>query len=293
MNNFFAALEPRLEKEGARWRIGSIGGKTYCIFALPYVQLKEPQAGWAFIDSYYVASNRAYFLRKELAAQLSEMGFAVVDCLLPYKTLAYSLGLGVALRSTLIANDEFGTRMALEVICVDGVYAEQTELKEVEQAIICSRCGLCARRCPQGCFDSGGFEREKCTRHHQDLGFFDDAEIAENAGTNLWGCDVCQRVCPMNSKQGERELTEQERELFSLENLFAAFTAGKKGCEPYRDILGGNYLRPSRLLSLTLNVMANSPNSEQYIHHAEQCLNHRDERVRKAAERLLKKAQLN
>jgi hypothetical protein len=82
-------------------------------------------------------------------------------------------------------------------------------------------------------------------------------------------------------------MTEKERELFNLNNLFDAFWCGKKGCEPYRDILGGNYLRPARLLSLTLNAMMNSPNCEEYIPHAKKALTHNDERVRAASERML------
>ena len=83
--------------------------------------------------------------------------------------------------------------------------------------------------------------------------------------------------------------TSLKYQLFDMDNLYAAFSSGKKGCEPYRDILGGNYLRPAKLTALVLNVMANSSDPEKYGKYAEECINHSDIRVQTAAHRLLGK----
>lgn len=289
MTDIFSILNPEFEKEKAQFRSISVCGNTYIIFALPYTQFRAMPDGYAFVDSYYIASNRAYFLRKRLCSLLEENGFETLQCKYSYKHLAVKAGLGVRLRSTLVANEKFGTRMALEIIGVKGVYSD--EISESELFIPtplsdkCSSCTICETLCPQECIHTDTFEWKKCTRHAQDNCFFADEKAAKAAGTNLWGCDICQRFCPHNRHLPERDMTEEEAKLFRLENLFNAFSFGKKGCEPYRDILGGNYLRPSRLLALTINVMANSKNPQQYLAYIEKAECHPDERVQAAIKR--------
>ncbi|MBR6619024.1 MAG: hypothetical protein IKK85_01640 [Clostridia bacterium] len=292
MTDLFSILIPEFEKEDAHFGAISVDGSTYVIFALPYVQLQAVPDGYAFIDSYYIASNRAYFLRKRLCGILETAGFETHVCEHSYKHIAAATGLGVRLRSTLIANEDFGTRMALEIIGVKGVFAKEITASELYRdyplSEKCRDCKICETLCPQGCIHENSFEYEKCTRHAQDNCFFSDEKSAKAAGTNLWGCDICQRFCPHNTHLPKRELNEEEKELFKLENLFNAFSFGKKGCEPYRDILGGNYLRPSRLLALTINVMANSKKPEQYLPYVLKAECHADERVKAAVERFKK-----
>ena len=292
-NNYLFIIEALLNETEAEYRSISIDGFTYTVFALPYTQLELPDENHAFIDSYYVASNKAYFLRKTISKRLSENGFEVCDCTLSYKGLAAASGLGIPLRSTLVANKRFGTRMALEIVCVKGDFADPGEITLVNQkpvlTKICANCELCKRLCPQHCFDGESFDREKCTRQHQENASFPDEASAQAAGTQLWGCDICQRCCPFNKTQPTRPMTDTEKELFEINNLFTAFSSGKKGCEPYRNILGGNYLRPAKLTALVLNVMANSTNPALYTDCAEKTKNHADERVRTASQRLKNK----
>lgn len=293
MNNSLSLIADKLNNCGAEFSAVSVEGNTYIVFALPYAQLEKPPVGYAFIDSYYVASNRAYFLRKELASSLEEAGFTAVKCELSYKHLAVASGLGMWLRNTLVANEKFGSRMALEIVGIKGVFAKEITLDELYKkpgiAKECESCTVCRKLCPRNCIgDNGEFNADKCIRHEQDNGFFSDSEVALAAGVNLWGCDICQRYCPYNKHLETREMTAQEKELFRLDNLFNAFWSGKKGCEPYGDILGSNYLRPSRLLSLTLNAMMNSENYNDYKEYAKKALTHNDERVRAAAERFIK-----
>ncbi len=289
-NEFISAL---LYGAGAEWESITVEGVTYTVFALPYTQLDFPPEGYAFVDSYYVASNKAYFLRKELVQKLTEKGFETVDCTLPYKSIAYHSGLGVPLRSTLIASKSFGTRMALEIVGVRGVYAKEISIEDVlkkpETAAFCRTCGICEAMCPQGCISADGFDRNRCIRSLQESTDLSDKTSAEAMGAQLWGCDICQRCCPFNSHLDSREMTDEEKELFYIDNLYKAFSAGKKGCEPYRDILGGNYLRPAKLTALVLNVMTNSEDPKKYRRYAEEMLEHNDTRVRTAAQRLLGK----
>ncbi|MBR6634735.1 MAG: hypothetical protein IKL41_03815, partial [Clostridia bacterium] len=66
MNDALSLVADKLNNCGAEASCVSVEGNTYVVFALPYAQLEAPPVGYAFVDSYYVASSRAYFLRKEL-----------------------------------------------------------------------------------------------------------------------------------------------------------------------------------------------------------------------------------
>ncbi len=292
-NKYDQIISTVLSDCDAQWKSICVDGITYTVFALPYTQLEFPPEGYAFVDSYYVASNRAYFLRKKLCNELTQAGFETAECALPYKNIAFYSGLGVSLKSTLIANETFGTRMALEIVGVSGVFAKEASLSEVIKtptvSEICRSCGICEKLCPNACIGDGAFIRERCIRSFQEASDFPDEASAQSIGTQLWGCDICQRYCPFNRHLTAREMTAEEKSLFSFDNLFSAFSSGKKGCEPYRDILGGNYLRPAKLTALTLTVMANSAQPEKYIKYAEASITHSDSRVNAAAQRLLGK----
>lgn len=292
-NRYNQIISTVLSDCDTQWKSICVDGITYTVFALPYTQLDFPPEGYAFVDSYYVASNKAYFLRKKLKDELTQAGFETADCALPYKNVAFYSGLGVSLKSTLIANETFGTRMALEIVGVCGVFADEISLSQIiktpEISEICRRCGICEKLCPNSCIGDGTFIRERCIRSFQEAAEFPDEKSAQSIGTQLWGCDICQRYCPFNKHLTSREMTDEEKSLFSFDSLFFAFSSGKKGCEPYRDILGGNYLRPAKLTALTLTVMANSKQPEKYIKYAEASVNHSDIRVNTAARRLLGK----
>ncbi len=285
MNRFFQTLEPLLN--GMEHKAVSANGGTFLLLAAPYTQMAQPPEGYAFIDRYYVASNRIYFVKKQLVSALQNAGFEPLDCPYPYKYLA-AAGFGAPLRSTLIAHPKYGTRFAMEVIGVKGVYApeidEATLRKRPPLHPFCAKCGKCVAACPQKALTETGFAPEQCTRSLQEKCEFPTEASSRSMGAHLWGCDVCQRVCPMNAKLPETPLTEEEKALFSFDALLAAFTAGKKGLEPYRDILGGNYLRPVKLLALLFRVIANSDRAEQYRDAALPYLDHPDERLRTAAE---------
>ena len=103
-------------------------------------------------------------------------------------------GLGVRGENSLLITPQFGsyvfigeilTTLPLETTCFENKG--------------CLSCGLCARKCPGGAI-SGGVCTEKCASHiSQKKGELspEETEILARAHT-VFGCDVCQTVCPMN-----------------------------------------------------------------------------------------------
>jgi len=66
----------------------------------------------------------------------------------------------------------------------------------------CAGCGKCVAACPLGALSVDGFCEEKClsyiTQKKGELTFEEKTAI-RNSQT-IWGCDICQEVCPHNQK---------------------------------------------------------------------------------------------
>lgn len=272
------------------WRCVDYGAVSRIIFAVPYEQLEVQGSGTGFIDSYYTVSNSTYHLKKKISACLAENGFEVKrEVTIQYKILAAHAGFGVALRSSLIANPRFGTRMALEAIELEGSHGEAP--LEIAANTLCQSCRLCEKACPAQCIGEE-LDWRRCLRNLQNSGFVEDEKAAAAMENRVLGCDVCQRVCPMNAHLGMMHPQGETAELLKLENIFAACAGGKKALGKYADLLGGNYLRPSKLLALTINAMTNAEDMQKYAPLVETVRGHSDERVRLAAERFFRKAAL-
>lgn len=64
----------------------------------------------------------------------------------------------------------------------------------------CGECKRCILSCPSGALSENGFEAEKCISYLTQIKRELTLEEMETIGYNLYGCDVCQRVCAKTEK---------------------------------------------------------------------------------------------
>jgi epoxyqueuosine reductase len=87
-----------------------------------------------------------------------------------------------------------------------GVIVSDLELKPDTPATgTCGRCRRCIEACPTGAIVADGvIDASRCISYHttQNKGQVDN-EIARKTGNMIFGCDICQIVCPYNKKHGE------------------------------------------------------------------------------------------
>ena len=105
---------------------------------------------------------------------------------------AVAAGLGVRGDNSLLISDVYGSYVFI------GCIVTTMALPVQEQERTCLHCGACAKACPGGCLPSA--VRDTCVSAlTQKKGVLTEDEAARirNSGS-LWGCDVCQDVCPMN-----------------------------------------------------------------------------------------------
>lgn len=104
-------------------------------------------------------------------------------------------GLGVKGKNGLLINETYGSFCFIGEIITDL----ETEYKSVEERC-CMECDLCSRKCPGNAIATDGININKCLSHITQMKgelSSDDIALIKTSGC-IWGCDICQDVCPMN-----------------------------------------------------------------------------------------------
>ena len=130
---------------------------------------------------------------------LKEHGFSGVSFAdtgdLPERYLAYLSGLGVIGKNHSLIHPKLGSFVFIGYIITDGVF-------EADKPIDgdCKNCGKCIESCPTKALTTGDFS--KCLSFiTQKKGELKEAEeeLIRKSGC-IWGCDICQKVCPHNEE---------------------------------------------------------------------------------------------
>ena len=116
---------------------------------------------------------------------------------LPEVSCAVAAGLGSLGRNNLFISEKYGSWVFLGEIVTDRYFPPFEGTKKT-----CVGCGACVRECPTGALDGGKTDVQKCLSFlSQKKGELPPEVAQKMAKYNcVWGCDVCQKVCPMNIK---------------------------------------------------------------------------------------------
>lgn len=133
--------------------------------------------------------------------------------------MAVKGGLGVKGENSLLITEKWGSFVFIGEILTDmPLEAVLCETK------LCEQCGLCKKACPGDAIKSGFIDKEKCasfiSQKKQQL-TEEQREILKKART-VFGCDICQKVCPHNKKVLEARQTGEDNMLFR--DVFATVT---------------------------------------------------------------------
>ncbi|MBU1896343.1 tRNA epoxyqueuosine(34) reductase QueG, partial [Myxococcota bacterium] len=114
----------------------------------------------------------------------------------PERTLAYMAGLGFFGRSTMLINPRLGTYGALAVILIN-----RRPPPAVPEPNRCGRCTACVDACPTQAISARGVDARRCISYWtiEHRAPYPEG-VAERLGDWIFGCDVCQAVCPWNRR---------------------------------------------------------------------------------------------
>ncbi len=163
---------------------------------------------YAVVTDYHsVALDRLESAAKCLKSLYPEHEFAAFsdNSPIPEVKAACLAGLGAKGKNSLLITQKYGSFVFIGEIVTSlelsfGSYAEQP----------CIGCGKCIQACPVSALAENGFKRSACiseiTQKKGELSP-DEEKLMKECGC-VWGCDICQEVCPMNQNAAVTEIEE-------------------------------------------------------------------------------------
>ncbi len=173
----------------------------------------EALAGSRFRIARYGVGRDYHKVMKKRAAPLADLfaraGFDTRICVdsapLPEKTLARKAGLGWQGKHTNLIHPEKGSFFLLCVLLLSGSLPDAWQ--PLEQPDLCRHCSLCIEACPTGALQPYRIEPRRCLSYITIESKEDRHLQADKRHGWVFGCDICQEVCPYNrSPRGRRSL---------------------------------------------------------------------------------------
>jgi epoxyqueuosine reductase len=128
------------------------------------------------------------------------------------RVFAKYAGLGWLGKNTLLLNREMGSWFFLGVIVTSLQLAPSLEAGEPVAADLCGRCTRCIDACPTAALvEPNVMDARRCISYLTiELRGSIPEEFREAIGRHVYGCDICQDVCPFNRKAPVTMLEEFE-----------------------------------------------------------------------------------
>ena len=172
--------------------------KTIIVFLTGYLPHETPEN-----LSVYAAGKDYHAVCREIAEGIAQpvtqRGFDIkiqVDngCL-NERTAAKLAGLGIIGKNGFLINKKYGSYCFIACIITNCKIEKSKPL-----AGECLKCGLCESFCPGGALSGASFDESRCASYiTQKKGVLTSEEKRIlTKSKSAWGCDICQRVCPMN-----------------------------------------------------------------------------------------------
>lgn len=180
-------------------------GKTIISIAFPYNTVDENS-----VDNGFSVYTKRYDYHRVVKSYLSkicdyieELGGKAMHFVdsnnLPERYLAYLAGLGFIGRNNMLITEKYGTYVFLGEI-ITNLEIECKDVRhhsEIPQYKECGDCNVCYNACPSKSISREKINPNICLSYFTQKKDIEDEEIKLLKG-NVFGCDICQRVCRYN-----------------------------------------------------------------------------------------------
>lgn len=281
-----ALVEPEITLKGVR---------SIVVIAVPYSRyeysgnrsLGRMASGTTELDYHTKLYGILEPLREQLHELLGLSGKVVVDTSpLSDRSLAVRAGLGIIRRNGMCYHRRFGSFFHIGALLLD---CQMDVLDQTAPPDPCGRCRRCVEFCPGGAvIGDYGINSNRCVSYLTQKKTLSEEEGVA-IGQMIYGCDICQRVCPANrgiSPIDAPKLVDVEGrpdDLLTISN--ARFKA------TYKRTASG--WRGKKVLQRNAIAVMGNSEDESYILALTKCLEDQRPEIRQEAERALKRLQKN
>lgn len=136
---------------------------------------------------------------------------------IPEVYVAAICGLGVVGDNNLLINPKYGSFVFIAEIVTD-LNLSSTNI--LEKPRTCLHCGKCKEACPGSALRET-FNIDRCSSHiSQKKGPLSDEELyIMKRSKSIWGCDICQEVCPLNEGSEYTKIEEFRNSIVNIINF--------------------------------------------------------------------------
>jgi epoxyqueuosine reductase len=168
-------------------------------------------------------------------------------------------GLGWLGKNTLLLNEKLGSWFFLGVIFTTLELSPSLARDEMPPADLCGNCRQCLDACPTGAFvEPYVMDARRCISYLTiELRGSVPEEFRQGAGNNVYGCDICQEVCPYNRDAPMASIADFEPRNFGMgESLFEPGLEWLAGIsqEEFREIFRGSAMKRTKWQGLVRNA---------------------------------------
>jgi epoxyqueuosine reductase len=196
----------------------------------------EAPRGWisryAWGDDYHdVLGNRldalVAALGKEFPEPFSARAYVDTGPIVERVAAKYA-GLGWLAKNTCLINEAVGSFLFLGVILTTLELHPADSLGEAPPPDLCGNCTLCLEACPTGALvEPYVLDARRCISYLTiELRGSIPLEFRARAGRHIFGCDICQDVCPWNRRAPESALPEFQPRGSSANSLSCRISNG-------------------------------------------------------------------
>lgn len=202
-----ARLDPFLHLDGAKSVI-------VCLFSYkPKREIKGNLSLYARGEDYHKVAERKLSIIADILIKHGHQAKIFCDTGdLCDRHLGFLAGLGFFGKNHFLINEKYGSYTVIGSVLTDALLEPDTPLN-----MTCLGCGKCIEICPSGALTADEYDPMRCVSYiTQKKGELSETERrAIKKSGFVWGCDLCQSVCPHNQNALPTKIHEFNEDLIS------------------------------------------------------------------------------